>query len=189
MRFNRKTSPGQEHSRLTLRLWDFTGTALLNLFVFLFLIAYLSPLPFMIISSLTPHDQFLDSNAPILPSKRVKFHYEGKDLIVYQIPTAQGIKHWALYKPSRQSSLFIDPENPEAGPILWEGAWRTLKADYTFAPTLDKCAVRIEQQLGIVERSAIALVDADGHHHARLLARLADCKRCWRRHRHRLLEQ
>ena len=137
MRFNRKTAPGLDASRLSLRLWDFTGTALLNLFVLLFLVAYLSPLPFMVISSLTPHDQFLDSNAPILPSKRVKFNYEGKDLIVYQVPTAEGIKHWALYKPSRQSSLFIDPENPEAGPILWEGAWRTLKADYTFAPTLD----------------------------------------------------
>ncbi len=137
MRFNRKTSRGRGASRLTFRLWDFTGTALLNLFVFLFLVAYLSPLPFMIISSLTPHDQFLDSNAPILPSKRVKFHYEGKDLIVYQVPTEEGIKHWALYKPSRRSSQFIDPENPEAGPILWEGAWRTLKADYVFAPTLD----------------------------------------------------
>ncbi|HET6597731.1 MAG TPA: carbohydrate ABC transporter permease [Anaerolineales bacterium] len=137
MRFNRTTSPDQEASQLTLRLWDFTGTALLNLFVILFLVAYLSPLPFMIISSLTPHDQFLDSNAPILPSKRIKFHYEGKDLIVYQVPTEEGIKHWALYKPSRRSSQFIDPENPEAGPILWEGAWRTLKADYTFAPTLD----------------------------------------------------
>ncbi|HET6821844.1 MAG TPA: carbohydrate ABC transporter permease, partial [Anaerolineales bacterium] len=137
MRFNRKTASGPDASRLGLRLWDFTGTALLNLFLFLFLMAYLSPLPFMIISSLTPRDQFLDSNAPILPSKRVKFHYEGKDLIVYQVPTEEGIKHWALYKPSRRSSQFIDPQNPEAGPITWEGAWRTLKADYTFAPTLD----------------------------------------------------
>ena len=137
MRFNRKASRGRDASRLTLRLWDFTGTAMLNLFMFLFLVAYLSPLPFMVIASLTPHDQFLDSNAPILPSKRVKFNYEGKDRIVYQVPTDQGIKHWALYKPSRQSSQFIDPENPQAGPILWQGPWRTLKADYEFAPTLD----------------------------------------------------
>ena len=137
MRFSRKPSHRTEESRLTTRLRDFTGTAMLNLFVFLFLIAYLSPLPFMIISSVTPHDQFLDPNAPILPSKRVKFNYEGKDLIIYQVPTEQGIKHWALYKPSRTSSQFIDPEHPEAGPIHWEGRWRALKADYTFAPTLD----------------------------------------------------
>lgn len=128
---------GRDHSTLTLRLWDFTGTAILNLFMFLFLVAYLSPLPFMMIASLTPRDQFLDANAPILPSKRVKFNYEGKDLIVYQIPTEDGIKHWALYKPSRQSSEFIDPENPAAGPIHWEGQWRSLKSVYRFQPTLD----------------------------------------------------
>ena len=43
MKFNRKRSSANSHSRLSLRLWDFTGTALLNLFMFLFLIAYLSP--------------------------------------------------------------------------------------------------------------------------------------------------
>ncbi|HKG55176.1 MAG TPA: carbohydrate ABC transporter permease [Anaerolineales bacterium] len=137
MRFSYKSSQRKDASRLTSRLWDFTGTAMLNLFMFLFLLAYLSPLPFMVIASLTPRDQFLDSNAPILPSKRVKFNYEGKDRIVYQVPTDQGIKHWALYKPSRQSSQFIDPQNPEAGPILWKGQWRALKADYYLSPTLD----------------------------------------------------
>ena len=137
MRFNRQTSPKRDIPRLTAKLWDFTGTALLNLFMFMFLVTYLSPLPFMIIASLTPHQQFLDSNAPILPSKRVTFNYDGKDRIVYQVPTEQGIKHWALYKPSRQSSQFIDPQNPGAGLIVWQGAWRSLKADYELAPTLD----------------------------------------------------
>jgi multiple sugar transport system permease protein len=127
----------RDHSTLTFKLWDFTGTALLNLFMFLFIIAYLSPLPFMVIASLTNRDQFLDANAPILPSERVKFNYEGKDLIIYRVPTEDGEKHWALYKPARQSSEFIDPENPEAGPIVWEGSWRTLKASYQFKPTLD----------------------------------------------------
>jgi multiple sugar transport system permease protein len=118
-------------------LWDFTGTAILNLFMFLFLVAYLSPLPFMVIASLTPRDQFLDANAPILPSERVKFNYEGKDLIVYEVPTKDGVRQWALYKPSRRSSQFVDPANPEAGPIVWEGQWRTLKSVYRFKPTLD----------------------------------------------------
>ncbi len=89
---------------------------MLNLFMFLFLVAYLSPLPFMVIASLTPHDQFLDPNAPILPSKRVKFNYEGKDRIVYQVPTDQGIKHWALYKPSRQSSRVHRSRKSAGGP-------------------------------------------------------------------------
>ncbi len=136
MRF-RKPAHLRDASRLSYRLWDFTGTALLNLFMCLFLVAYLSPLPFMIIASLTPQNQFLDANAPILPSERVKLNYEGKDLIVYEVPTDEGVKQWALYKPSRQSSEFVDPANPEAGPIVWQGNWRTLKAVYQFKPTLD----------------------------------------------------
>ena len=54
--FNRKSPRNSGVSTLTFRLWDFTGTALLNLFMFLFIIAYLSPLPFMIIAALTPSD-------------------------------------------------------------------------------------------------------------------------------------
>ena len=138
MRIFRRTSAGKQGvSTWTLRLWDFTGTALLNLFMFLFLVVYLSPLPFMVIAALTSSTQFLDANAPILPSTRLKFNYEGKDLIVYQVPTENGVKHWALYKPSRRSSEFIDPENPQAGPIHWEGQWRGLKAVYKLQPTLD----------------------------------------------------
>jgi len=129
---NRRTS----FSRLTYQAWDFTGTALLNLFIFLFIIAYLSPLPFMLIAALTPHDQFLDANAPILPSEKLTIPYEGKILTVYQVPTETGIKQWALYKPSRKSSLFIDPQNPGAGPIPWDGNWRGLQAVYQPAPTL-----------------------------------------------------
>lgn len=137
MKFSRWRAQRQDASRLTLRLWDFTGTAMLNLFMFLFIIAYLSPLPFMVIASLTPPNQFLDANAPILPSERVKFNYEGKELIVYEVPTEDGIKEWALYKPSRQSSEFIDPGNPWAGTISWQGSWRTLRAVYQFKPTLE----------------------------------------------------
>lgn len=133
--FRRKRNPNV--STLTFRLWDFTGTALLNLFMFLFIIAYLSPLPFMVIAALTPNDQFLDANAPILPSTRVKFNYEGKDLIVYNVPFEDGERHLALVKPSRQSSEFVDPQNPEAGTVSWQGNWRSLKAVYKPQPTLD----------------------------------------------------
>jgi multiple sugar transport system permease protein len=136
MRSNRKASPRKDVSRLTARIWDFTGTAILNLFLFLFLLTYLSPLPFMIISSLTPRSQFFDAKAPILPSERVTFKYEGKDLVVYEVPTDQGTKTWALYKPGRKSSQFIDPANPAAGPIAWQGQWRVLHAVYRLKPTL-----------------------------------------------------
>lgn len=135
--FNRRSKRRHGASTLTFRLWDFTGTALLNLFMFLFVLVYLSPLPFMVIAALTPGDQFLDANAPILPSARMKIHYQGKDLIVYKVPFEQGERHLALFKPSRQSSEFVDPNHPEAGTITWQGNWRSLKAVYEPKPTLD----------------------------------------------------
>ena len=127
----------RELSTLSFKLWDFSGTALLNLFMLIFIVAYLSPLPFMVIASLTPRDQFLDANAPILPAERVKVNFEGKDLVVYKVPTENGERELALYKPGRQSSEFIDPKKPDAEPIVWEGSWRTLTAAYRSAPTLD----------------------------------------------------
>jgi len=132
-RYKRK----KEFSTLSFKLWDFSGSALLNLFMFIFIVAYLSPLPFMVIASLTPENQFLDANAPILPSTRIRFNYEGEDLIVYKVPTDEGEKEWALYKKGRQSSEFIDPNNAAAGPIEWEGSWRSLVAVYKLQPTLD----------------------------------------------------
>ena len=133
----RRSRRKKEFSALSFKLWDFSGSALLNLFMFLFIIAYLSPLPFMVIASLTPHDQFLDGNAPILPSTRVKINYDGEDLIVYKVPTDDGEKEWALYNKGRLSSEFIDPNNVEAGPIVWEGSWRKLVGVYKLQPTLD----------------------------------------------------
>lgn len=133
----RRSERKREFSTLGFKLWDFSGSALVNLFMFIFIIAYLSPLPFMFIASLTPRSQFLDANAPILPSERIKVNYEGEELIVYKVPMEDGERELALYKKGRQSSEFIDPKNPNAGPILWEGSWRTLKAVYQPAPTLD----------------------------------------------------
>ena len=127
-----KRKPGQDMSTLSYKLWDFTGTALINLFIFLFIFVYLSPLSFMVISSFTSHQQFMDIHAPVWPSVQEKFSYEGSDLIVYSVPTDSGVKHWALYKASPKSTQFIDPENPGAGPIVWNGNWRSLSPVYHF---------------------------------------------------------
>jgi len=132
--FNRKR---KDVSTLTYKLWDFTGTALLNLFLFLFIMVYLSPLSVMVISSFTSHQQFLDSHAPILPSESENFTYEGKELTVYSVPTENGVKHWALYKASRVASQFVDPENPEKGIFEWEGNWRALSPVYHFKLAYD----------------------------------------------------
>jgi multiple sugar transport system permease protein len=124
-------------STLTFRLWNFSGTALLNLFIWIAVAAYLSPLSYMVATSLKTSAQLSDSSAPVLPAEPVTFTYEGTEYSVYAVPTDDGVKEWALVRPSRQSSEFVDPEDPDAGLIHWEGSWRSLSKAYRPSITLD----------------------------------------------------
>ncbi len=120
-------------STLTLRAWDFTGTSLLTLFVWIFLIIFLSPLTYMVVTSLKAGDEFRQRNAPLLPAERLTYEYNGRAYELYKVPTPDGkIHHWALVKPSRLASQFIDPEHPEDGLIDWEGSWRALPGVYRY---------------------------------------------------------
>jgi multiple sugar transport system permease protein len=120
-------------STLTLCLWEFTGTSLLTLFIWIFLIAFLSPLSYMVITSLKSSDEFRSRTAPILPSERLTYDYNGRTYEFYKVPTEDGVIHnWVLVNPSRLSSQFIDPAHPEAGLIDWKGSWRALEGVYRF---------------------------------------------------------
>ena len=131
-------------STLTLRAWEFTGTALLNLFIFTLVAVYLSPLGYMLVTSLKSQQQMREYLSPILPAERVTFTYEGKTYSLYKVPTAEGIKHWALVNPNRTYSEFIDPQHPEAGLIRWEGSWRSLEGVYRFKPGWSNYAFLLE---------------------------------------------
>ncbi len=72
-----------------------------------------------------------DITAPLLPSQPERFSYGGKDVPVVMVPLAEGMKKLALVKAGRQSSVFIDPKDPTASEITWEGSWRTLKPVYS----------------------------------------------------------
>jgi multiple sugar transport system permease protein len=120
-------------STLTLRMWEFTGTSLLTLGVWIFLIVFLSPLSYMVITSLKSADEFRTRNAPILPAERLTYSYDGRTLDMYKVPTADGVIHnWALVKGGRQSSQFIDPVHPENGLITWQGSYRALLGVYRY---------------------------------------------------------
>ena len=73
MIFRRRILRKSDASRLTQRLWDFTGTAMLNLFVFLFLVVYLSPLPFMVESALYSFRKIENANL-LLQSYQARHH-------------------------------------------------------------------------------------------------------------------
>lgn len=126
-----KRARRREVSTLTLRLWDFTGMALLNLFVWLAALIYLSPLTYMFITSVKSGEQLSDPSAPILPARPVRYEYEGRLRYVYAVPTEEGTRELALVDTDRGGAFFVDPQNPEAGLIRWQGSWRTLQRVYT----------------------------------------------------------
>lgn len=128
--FKRKKNLGE--SVLTVRLWEFTGSSILNLFVFMLLATYLSPLVYMIATSLKEPAQQQDSNAPLYPAVNPLYTYDGRPRTVFKVPTENGIKEWALVNPRRTYAEFIDPQNPDAGLIRWEGNWRQLEKAYRF---------------------------------------------------------
>ena len=134
-----KISNQNKHvSTLGLRLWEFTGTAFVNLFVCILLLVYLSPLSYMIVTSLKTNLELQDSDAPLWPAQPVSYTYLGKIHNVYNVPMPDGsVRQLALIKGGRSDSDFIDPNNPGIGLIHWEGSWRALPKTYLAGITLD----------------------------------------------------
>ena len=122
---------------LSLRVWDSFGSGLLNLMVIGLLVVYLFPILFMVITAFTPSEQLGDRYAPVYPARQLRYSYAGKDYRIYNVPFEAGVRQLALVKPGPKASEFIDPQNPEAGLIYWDGSWRTLRGVYEFSPTLD----------------------------------------------------
>jgi multiple sugar transport system permease protein len=90
------------------------------------LLIFLTPMFYGIATSLKTSNQISQTDAPLLPSKQQVYHYQGQDYPVYSAPTSAGTKVLALVKKGRDKSTFVDPSNPSAGLIEWQGVWRTL---------------------------------------------------------------
>lgn len=129
--FRRSKNSGD--STLTTQLWQFTGSAIVNLAVFVLLAAYLSPLVYLMVNSVQWPEQANDSQAPLYPAFNPKYSYQGVDYPVMAVPTEDGIKEWAIIKKRRTYADFIDPQNPQAGVIHWIGNWYGLKKVYHFS--------------------------------------------------------
>lgn len=110
--------------------------ASVTLFATIILIAYLLPLGNMTTISLKSQQQLVGStDTPILPMSAKVFVYEDKEYEVFQVPMQDGtVKSLALVRKGRQDSDFVDPDNPDAGLINWQGSWRTLEPSFVFEP-------------------------------------------------------
>jgi multiple sugar transport system permease protein len=119
----------------SVQLRRFGLVAIITLIALVFTVGYLAPIGNMALIAVKNNAQIVTSSVgPLLPVDPTNFTYEGKDYPVYTVPTDQGDKQLALVKKLRTSSQFIDPANPDAGLIEWQGSWRTLQPVYTFAP-------------------------------------------------------
>jgi multiple sugar transport system permease protein len=102
---------------------------------FLLVVVFLMPLGYGTVTSLKDKDQVSDADSPILPVTAVTFEYEGEEHDVYAVPMSDGsTRELALLEPGRESSVFIDPADTAAGPIEWDGRWRTLEPVRGFDP-------------------------------------------------------
>ncbi len=81
-------------------------------------------------------------DSSILPMVPVTYNYEGKDYTVYKVPTDTGVQEWALVKPTRTTSQFIDPKNPDAGII---DVGRQLAHCWTRFRNLIRCGATIKK--------------------------------------------
>lgn len=99
------------------------ATGLTWFVLFLFLI----PMVYGIVTALKTDSQFSKVGAPWWPAIEGQFEYEGKTYEIYQVPFDNDIRELALVVKGRDSSSFVDPDNPEAGLIEWVGAWRQLE--------------------------------------------------------------
>lgn len=129
-----------EQSTTSTRMRVFLGAALVTLLAFTILTAYLSPFGYMAVTSLKDLQMISNPSTPVLPSMQATFTYEGEELDVFFVPLETGVSELALLQPGREASTFIDPSNPSAGVIEWEGRWRTLDPVFSVNPRWENYA-------------------------------------------------
>jgi multiple sugar transport system permease protein len=106
----------------------------MTLLTALVLFIFLLPLGYGIVTSLKTDTQVSTAGAPWYPASPITFEYEGETLEVFEVPVDGRTEEWALLRKGREDSDFINPANPAAGPIFWEGRWRTLDQAWEWDP-------------------------------------------------------
>ncbi len=113
---------------------DLVSKILVTGFTLLILGLFLVPMAYGIVTAIKTESQFSKTGAPWWPATEKTYEYEGETYDIYLVPMDDGMKEMALIRKGRQDSDFLDPKNPEAGLITWEGAWRTLERSWEFDP-------------------------------------------------------
>jgi multiple sugar transport system permease protein len=104
-------------------------------FALVILALFLAPFLQMVYIALSTTQQMAALGAPAWPAQPATFSYQGQELEVYHVPTETGIRELAILKKGRRASTFVDPANPQAGEINWQGSWRALDRPWSLSPT------------------------------------------------------
>ena len=132
------TRPLSATGPLRRQLRRFTLAAGVTAFAVIVATSFLMPLAYMAATAFKDPNQLTAVGAPLYPAVPETFVYEGEELDVYDVPTPDGQVHaWALLEGHREDAVFVDPANPEAGEITWEGRWRTLEQHWAFSLNVD----------------------------------------------------
>jgi multiple sugar transport system permease protein len=131
LRRRTKARPG---SRPPRERGDRARSFLLTLIAVTALAAFLSPMLRSFTYAIKSTDQITQAHTPLFPADPLTFTYGGEELPILMLPLDGVTRPMALYEPGRKQSTFVDPEHPEAAPILWVGSWRTLENVWVFAP-------------------------------------------------------
>jgi len=119
------------------RLRNMSRSFLLTLLATCAVAAFLSPLLQSASLALKSRDQITQLGAPLWPADPQTYDYNGRTLDVYVVTINGEDEQLALVTPGRTSSVFVDPANPDAGTITWQGSWRALPRAWVFSPHLE----------------------------------------------------
>jgi multiple sugar transport system permease protein len=133
--FRRRGAKVAAGSRPPRERGDSSRSFLWTLIAVLIVAAFLSPMLRSMSYSLKSLDQITQAHSPLYPADPVTFSYQGDALPLMNVPLPDGTtRQLALLEPLRRQSTFVDPQAPDAAPIVWQGSWRTLEPVWQFAP-------------------------------------------------------
>ena len=115
----------------------FLAKATLTMFAFIVIGAYLLPLLYMVTTSFQQPSQISTAGAPPWPATPDTGAFEGAQYPIYTVVIDGATRHLMLVEPGRESSVFVDPTDPTASKISWQGRWRTLEQSWRFSPMVD----------------------------------------------------
>lgn len=136
-----KETTSVKHSRFNLR--NGLNATFVTVLAVAVLVIFLAPFAFMVFTSLKTQDQISIVGAPIWPAQPAFYEYQGKKVEIFSVPMAKcagfagdsSTRDLAIVKKGRQESLFVDPNNLDAGEFMCTVSWRNLDRPWQFSPT------------------------------------------------------